>query len=375
MGFKIVRNDIVKMNTEVIVNTANSEPAAGTGCDHAIYEAAGREQLLAYRREQIGHVEEGHVFITPAFNLKQKYIIHAVSPQYIDGNHGEEEKLHACYRDSLLLAKEHGVKSIAFPLISTGGFGYPKEEGIRIAVDEIYDFLAENEMDIYLVVFDTKSVLLGEKIYPQLEEYIDHNYVCDKREEEFGDRYVGFHRLADARGARSAPNKTTERPIARFLKSSAERMEAPSSDTHYVGEECCKYPQVDLSDVDNIEILEEKLAERIKHKSDSYSEYLLYLIARNGFTNAQVYKKAIVDKRVFAKIKNGSHPKKLTALQLCIGAELSMDDTRDLLARAGYALSPCDLTDIIFSFFIENGIYNMTELDIQLEEHGLPCII
>lgn len=153
MPFKIIRNDITKMNTEAIVNTANDHAAVGTGCDSAVYEAAGYQELLEYRKKHIGFVEEGGAFITPGFHLQAKYIIHAVSPYYIDGKHGEEEKLRSCYRKSLQLAKENGVKSIAFPLISTGGFGYPKEEGIRIAADEINTFLFGNEMLIYLVAF------------------------------------------------------------------------------------------------------------------------------------------------------------------------------------------------------------------------------
>ena len=122
---------------------------------------------------------------------------------------------------------------------------------------------------------------------------------------------------------------------------------------------------------------EERLEERMKHISDTFSEYLLFLISNKNMTNSEVWKRAIVDKKVFSKIKNnrGYHPQKLTALCLCVGARLNLDETRDLLARAGYALSPCDKTDIIFSYFIENGIYDMIELDIQLEEHGLPCII
>ena len=149
MPFKIVRNDITKMHTEAIVNTANDQPTVGTGCDHAIYQAAGYDKLLAYRREQIGAVAEGEAFITPGFDLPAKYIIHAVSPFYIDGKQGEEELLRSCYRKSLALAAENGIHSIAFPLISTGGFGYPKEEGMRIAADEIYAFLLNSDMQIY----------------------------------------------------------------------------------------------------------------------------------------------------------------------------------------------------------------------------------
>ncbi|MBQ2099501.1 MAG: hypothetical protein II477_00355, partial [Lachnospiraceae bacterium] len=125
------------------------------------------------------------------------------------------------------------------------------------------------------------------------------------------------------------------------------------------------------------EVHESKLAERMKHLSDTFSQYLLYLIEQKDMTNAEVYKRALVDKKIFSKIKNNEdyHPQKITALCLCVGARLNLDETRDLLARAGYALSPCDKTDIIFSYFIENEIYDMIELDIQLEEHGLPCII
>ena len=287
MPLKIVRNDITKMNTEIIVNTANDHLTIGTGCDFAIYQAAGRDELLAYRKERIGYVPEGEVFITPAFHLSAKHIIHAVSPYYEDGQHGEEEKLRSCYRKSLQLAHEVHAESIAFPLISTGGFGYPKEEGLRIAVDEINSFLLSHDMLIYLVVFDQKTSKLGTRLYPGLESYIDQKYVEEKRQEE----YFGVYDTGN------------------FVPSMA-------SDTTAV-------------------------------------------------------------LQVFSKIKNNVnyHPQKMTALCLCVGAKLNLDESRDLLARAGYALSPCDKTDVIFSYFIENKIYDMIELDIQLEEHGLPCII
>ena len=189
MAFQIVRNDITKMNTDAIVNTANEYVAVGTGCDSAVYKAAGYEQLLSYRQEKIGQVPEGDVFLTPGFDLPAKYIVHAVSPFYRNGNEEEEAKLRGCYRKSLELAKENGIRSIAFPLISTGSFGYPKEEGMRIAVDEIHAFLLQNEMQVFLVVFDEKAKTLGQRIFPDLEEYIDRNYVEEKREEEYGEAF------------------------------------------------------------------------------------------------------------------------------------------------------------------------------------------
>ena len=196
MPFKIVRNDLTKMQVDVIVNTANEAPIYSTGTDTAVYKAAGEVELLG-ERKKIGYMNEGDVAITPGFKLPAKYIIHAVSPCYIDGTFDEEKRLRDCYRKSLQLAAKYECKSIAFPLIATGSFGYPKEEGMRIALDEINAFLMKQEMLVYLVVFATKATQLGLNLYPDLEAYIDHNYVCDKREEEYGDRYFGSVRKED----------------------------------------------------------------------------------------------------------------------------------------------------------------------------------
>ena len=420
MAFRIIRNDITKMNTEAIVNTANDHPTVGTGCDIAVYKAAGYDELLEYRKEKIGFVPEGDAFITPGFNLKAKYIIHAVSPLYMGGDDREEEKLRSCYRKSLQLAKENNVKSVAFPLISTGGFGYPKEEGMRIAVDEINAFLLNNEMDIFLVVFDDKSKSLGERICPELEEYIDQNYVEEKHGEEYGKGFFGSalssmsgsmgllsnaqmrerrsSTVADAAPMQSMgapapkPSMAVAAPMpAAFAPKPSkvadatpmQSMGAPAPKPSMAVaasmpsmaaavEDAEEEPYIDFE-----EFHESKLEERMKHISDTFSQYLMYLIRDKKMENAEVYKRAIVDKKIFSKIKNNVdyHPQKLTALCLCVGAKLNLDEARDLLARAGYALSPCDKTDIIFSYFIENEIYDMIELDIQLEEHGLPCII
>lgn len=414
MPLKIVRNDITKMNTEIIVNTANDHPTVGTGCDFAIYQAAGREQLLAYRSEHIGYVPEGEVFITPAFQLSAKYIIHAVSPYYEDGMHGEEEKLRACYRKSLQLAHEVHAESIAFPLISTGGFGYPKEEGLRIAVDEVNTFLLSHDMLIYLVVFDQKTSKLGTRLYPDLESYIDQKYVEEKRQEEYFGSYDAGNFVpsmdADTTAAFSdyTQRRRREEPDRRsknMMPSQASSEPLPPQTAKKKGifpefswkkkdkklqseilqeelQESCTVDAVSFNEaedefLDFESLHESKLQERMLHLSDTFSQYLLYLIQSKNMENAEVYKRAIVDKKIFSKIKNNVnyHPQKMTALCLCIGAKLNLDESRDLLARAGYALSPCDKTDVIFSYFIENKIYDMIELDIQLEEHGLPCII
>ena len=389
MPFKIVRNDITKMNTEAIVNTANELSLVGAGCDMAIYNAAGYEELLKYRREHIGSVPEGEVFLTPGFRLPAKYIIHAVSPLFVDGTKGEEEKLRSCYRKSLQLAKEKGIRSIAFPLIATGSFGYPKEEGMRIAVDEINAFLLSNDMDVYLVVFGDGDKALGQKLYPDLEEYIDRTYVTEKVQEE----YFGKNSARSDRAYGEALASETVKPVSgrlrnafptlgavfqREKKTASAPLKEELRTEASVPEPSVSEPTEDAEEsIDFADKHESKLNERMRHLSDTFSEYLLYLIREKQMENAEVYKRAIVDKKIFSKIKNNPdyHPQKLTALCLCVGAKLNLDESKDLLARAGYALSPCDKTDIIFSYFIENEIYDMIELDIQLEEHGLPCII
>lgn len=358
MPLKIVRNDITKMHVDAIVNTANEAPQYSSGVDTAVYKAAGEEALLA-ERNKIGWMREGEVAITPGFKLPAKYIIHAVSPCYIDGTFHEEDKLRGCYSKSLELAYEKKCKSIAFPLISTGSFGYPKEEGMRIAVDEINAFLLKHEMLIYLVIFDTMATRLGRNLNPNLEAYIDDNYVCEKRIEEYRDRFVGI-----------VAGNVSKFKLDRMSHKCTEEIFRCES------EEECRAP-IEYSCEDFLEENAGALNERIKHMSDTFQQYLLYLIDAKGLKPAEVYKRAIVTKQLFSKIKVNPnyHPDKATAMRLCVGAKLNIDETKDLLGRAGYALSPCDKRDIIFSFFIENNVYDMIEIDIALEEHGLPCFI
>ena len=232
---------------------------------------------------------------------------------------------------------------------------------MRIAVDEIHAFLLHSDMQVCLVVFDEKAAAMGRNLYPDLEAYIDLNYVQERNEEEYG----SFKSLRISAAQRE--------PILGASSPGAPSPGAPSPGNPDVCGVMMAAPEEDHG----AEEIERRLAERMAHMADSFSQYLLYLIEQKGMENADVYKRAIVDKKVFSKIKNNPqyHPQKMTALCLCIGARLNLDESRDLLARAGYALSPCDKTDIIFSYFIEHGIYDMIDLDIQLEEHGLPCII
>lgn len=384
MALKIVRNDITLMKTDAIVNTANPEVTVGAGCDSAIYKAAGYDKLLNYRKENIGVADEGEVFITPGFDLQAKYIIHAVSPRYKGGGDGEEAKLRSCYVKALNLALQKGIKSIAFPLISTGSFGYPKEEGLRIAADEINAFLQDNKMDVYLVVFDEKATTLGNGLFHNLTEYVNRNYVSKKVEEEYDSvdrmRYPDNFAVNRASAKKESGNSSKKA----FMGAGAfgdvglfRGEQVLKEKTSFIQAEACLAEESVEDDFEFEDYHAGKLEERMRHLTDTFSEYLIFLIEDKKMENADVYKRAIVDKKTFSKIKNNPdyHPQKITALCLCVGAKLNLDETKDLLARAGYALSPCDKSDVIFSYFIENEIYDMIALDIQLEEFGLPCII
>lgn len=364
MPFKIVRNDITKMNTEAIVNTANDYAAIGSGCGYAVYMREDCDGLWKYREEKIGFVPKAG-----------------------------KAKIRFCYRKGLRIAKENNIKSIAFPIISTGRSGYSKEEGMRIAVDEINAFLSGHDMDIYLVVSDAGIVRFGKKIYPDLETYIDRNYVKDKCKEEYKDICFGSVTPADSDyetylpGAgpderqlkRRAESHISMPSVGAAPKSSRPSFAAPvfKKPSKAAEQRVKKEPEECNESFDFEELHVRRLEERMRHRSDTFSQYLMYLIRDKNMENAEVWKRAIVDRKIFSKIKNNPdyHPQKITALCLCVGAKLNLDESKDLLARAGYALSPCDKTDIIFSYFIENEIYDMIELDIQLEEHGLPCII
>lgn len=411
MSLKIVRNDITKMNTEAIVNTANEKPTVGSGCDTAVYNAAGYDELLNYRKEKIGFVKEGDVFITPGFNLSAKYIIHAVSPRFA-GEEETEKLVRSCYKKSLELAKENDIKSIAFPLIATGSYGFPKEAGLRVALDEINKFLLKDDMEVYIVVFDPESTTLSAKISTKLEEYIDENYV----EEKTGEEYLHGYRIDTLYAGSSLRSETSGKP-----KGGREKLSKKDFSPIKIGRKSKE--SAPLADEESEEITEEKLGldglddfsdkspiyadsmmmlaeedgeaepfideygltpaatealkKRLEHLSDTFSQYLMFLVEDKGLKAPEVYTGACVDKRTYSKIKKNIHyhPDKKTALCLCIGARLNIDQTKDLLAKAGYALSNSDMTDVIFQFFIENEIYSIVDLDIILEEHGLPCFI
>ena len=178
MSFEIVRNDITNMRVDAIVNTANPRPVIGSGVDALIHAKAGPRLLQA--RQRIGRIGAGHAAITPGYDLVAEFVIHTVGPVWRGGFFGEEKLLRSCYDSALKLALEQGCGSVAFPLISTGNYGFPKDKALQIAISAFSSFLMEHEMRIYLVVFDRTSFILSEKLFRDVASYIDENYVAEQ---------------------------------------------------------------------------------------------------------------------------------------------------------------------------------------------------
>ena len=404
MPLKIIRNDITKVDTVAIVNTASRWCEPGAGCDIAIHNAAGYDELLNYRKKHIGAKEEGEAFITPGFKLPAKYIIHVVSPLFIDGTEGEEDKLRACYRNALDLAVDNDISSISFPLIATGSFGYPKADALRVAMDEINAFILNHELDVNIVVFDSTATAMAQKLYPQLEAFIDHNYVCEKREEEYGDPYFGsirsesdeydpyksmFHRLdalvkpgvsSRRKASENEPKDATIPTLGSPVTCGLQNVLADKAEEDYEDAALVEADEDIFDESEYEDELEDSpaLKERLLHLQDTFGEYLFYLIDIKGYSSTEVQNRAWITKSVYSKIKTTKKeykPSKRIALQLCIGLKLNIDESIDILGRAGYAFSPCDKQDLIFRFFIENECYDILGISDALEKYGADPIV
>ena len=328
MPLEIVRNDITKMHVDAIVNAANESLLGGGGVDGAIHYAAGPNLLAECKT--LGGCKTGKAKITGGYNLPAKYVIHTVGPVYRDGKHGEKALLESCYRGSLALAKKYNCETVAFPLISSGVYGYPKDQALKVAIDVISDFLLENEMKVYIVIFDKAAYKISEKLFSDIAEYIDDNYVDEH---------------TDYRRERSRMNY----PYQSVMIGSAQ-------------------PEyLDLCECKAM-LSEEELDERIKQIDESFSQMLLRKIDEKGMTDAECYKKANIDRKLFSKIRSDVHykPSKPTAIAFAISLELSLDETEDMLKKAGFALSHSNKFDIIIEYFISKGNYNIFEINEAL---------
>lgn len=329
MPFTIVRQDITKMKVDAIVNAANTALKMGGGVSGAIFKAAGEAELQA-ACDALAPIETGEAVITPGYKLPAKYVIHTAGPVYRDGKSGERALLRASYLNSLKRAVENNCKSVAFPLISSGIYSYPKNEALQVATSTIKEFLDNHDMDVFLAVFDKASFVIGKELFGAVESYIDEHYVEQnldmrrRRDLEFGPLNS---RLAMARHER-----------------------APS-------------PAPGLEDL-------------VGNLDEPFSATLLRLIDAKGKTDVEVYKRANLDRKLFSKIRTGKGymPSKRTAIALAVALELSLRETNDLLGRAGFALSHSQMFDVIVEYFIVNRKYDIYEINEVLFEYDQPLL-
>lgn len=354
MPFEIVRNDIVNIQVDAVVNTANPNPVIGSGVDSGIHKKAGPELLAA--RQKIGCIDFGDAVITPGFGLDTKYVIHTVGPVWENGNHGEEQILSSCYRKSLELAKEHKCESVAFPLIATGNYGFPKALALQIAVREISTFILENEMQIYLVVFGKEAFALSEKLFKSVSSYIDENYIRSKTIDEYGTESVYNSRL-EIRRIRE------KRKWSNRIDNNICYSREP--------EDC-----LDMSVCAAMPTNSDVWGQLLKNLDAGFSETLLKLIDRTGKKDSEIYKRANVDRKLFSKIRNNMDykPSKATALAFAFALELDIDETKDFIGRAGFALSHSSKFDVIVEYFLVNRNYNVFELNEVLFAFDQPLI-
>lgn len=326
MPLEIVRNDITKMKVDAIVNSANPHVFIGDGVDGAIYAAAGPK--LFEERKMIGDISVGFAVATLAYNLNAEYVIHTVGPIWQGGENHEIESVKKCYKNALKVALEKKCKSVAFPLISTGTYGFPKSEALQIAISIISEFLLLHEMKVFLVVYDRTSYYLSEKLFTAVTEFIDDNYIEDHPEYNQNRRR---RQTLDIRGEEVSASifQADERYESKALKS------------------------------------KRSLDHLMDGLEESFSQSLLRLIDEKGKTDVEIYKKANSDRKLFSKIRSNKDykPSKVTAIAFAIALELNLDETKDLIGRAGFALTRSTKFDVIIEYFIEQDNYNVFEIN------------
>ncbi len=412
MPFEIVRNDITRMETDAIVNAANASLLGGGGVDGAIHRAAGPRLLEACRA--LGGCRTGEAKATPGFDLPCRWVIHTVGPIWEDGRHGEEALLASCYRNSLRLAKELRCESVAFPLISAGAYGYPREEALRVATEAIRAFLLEEEMRVVLVVFDKASFAISKARYDSIQSFIDDSFFppewecTEARRRPGANLSVPFEKpLEDSKPPKAAPRRTESRSSEpRYCSSCGRRMQPGLSFCAYCGAadrdgavECAATPSVPppapsvmpkpskakgpsgagvpgagdakVSDRVGTTYREEayiSLDDYLRKMDEGFRDMLLRKIDERGMTDAECYKQANVDRKLFNKIKNQTdyRPGKSTVLAFAVALRLPMPEIREMLMKAGYSLSHSSKFDLIVEYYIKRGCYDVYEINEAL---------
>ncbi len=347
MPFEIVRNDITKMKVDAIVNAANTSLLGGGGVDGAIHKAAGPGLLAECRT--LGGCETGEAKITGGYRLPAKYVIHTVGPVWHGGDRGEAQLLAACYRNALALALEYGCESVAFPLISAGAYGYPKDQAMSVAMDVIGKFLFEHDMTVYLVVFGRTEFLTGKKLFRDVQEYIDDVYA-----QTHVRKNVEYTRRRLWRDDENAA-LVFDRELGEVYGNSALVDSAPMP-----------APSAAMPDWDRM----------LKQTDEGFSEALLRMIDERGMTDAQCYKRANVDRKLFSKIRSNPayKPSKPTVFAFAVALRLSLPEAKALLNKAGFSLTHSSKFDIILEYFIKARRYDIYEINEVLFQFDMPLL-
>ncbi len=370
MPFTIVRNDITKMRVDAIVNTANPRPVIGDGTDSAVHAAAGPRLLEA--RKKIGAIAPGHSVATRAYDLPARYVLHTVSPAWQGGGHGEAALLRSAYDAALELAGERRCRSVAFPLMAAGSYGFPRDLALSVAIRAFTDYLLSHDMQIYLVVFNAEAFKLAGSLFDDLKSYVDDQYVSEQTEKEHTrprrrDELREESALAaDAEedgsalsftphfGANALINQhvATTRPWLRKAKSTA------AADT-------AAAPQAAGS-----------LRDLLDQTESTFSEYLMDLLRERDEKDSAVYHRAQMSRQLFNKIinKKDYQPTKNTAIQLAVGLRLDLNQTQKLLGKAGYALTRSSKSDLVVQYFIQRGEYSIVAINTALYDCDLPLL-
>ena len=351
MPFELIRNDITKVNADAIVNAANRSLLGGGGVDGAIHLAAGPELLEECRT--LGGCETGEAKITKGYRLPARYVIHTVGPVWHGGQHGERELLSACYRNSLELAVRNGCESIAFPMISAGAYGYPKDQALSVAVETITGFLMDHDMMVYLVIFGHDALLTGKKLFRDIREYIDDIYAekhLISRRENIREQLWRENEKAALEMDIQLGASIHDDLICASPEQSVHASEAP----------------IAAPDWDSI----------LKKTDKGFSETLLDLIDKRGMTDVQCYKRANIDRKLFSKIRSNAayKPSKPTVLAFAVALELSLSETKRLLNKAGFSLTHSSELDIILEYCITHRIYNIYEINEVLFQYDMPLL-
>jgi len=338
MPLTIIRHDITKLPVDAIVNAANTDLAMGGGVCGAIFQAAGEGALQA-ACSKLAPIQTGEAVVTPGFNLPARLVIHAAGPVY--HRHSPERSvalLRAAYTNALKRAVENGCKTVAFPLISSGIYGYPRDEALAVATSAIGAFLVTHDMDVSLVVFDKAAFAVSRALLGQVADYVGEHYV--------GEHLKSFHRPLEA----EAPKEAVPLALCEAITIVGAAVPLPAN---------------------------RSLSDFVGNLDESFSATLLRLIDAKGFKkDSRVYARANIDRRLFSKIRGNPEyaPSKTTVLAFAIALELSLNETEDLLARAGFALSHSRKLDVIVEYFITNRRYDIHEINSVLFDYDQPLL-